>query len=55
MNKIGNAVFIVMCLGIAGGGYYLANAGVWGVSTDVERSMRVGSFGGGYGSGGRVK
>ena len=54
MNKLGNAVFIVVCLKLASGGYYLALTGVWGESSDVERSVRVGSSGG-YGGGGRVK
>ncbi len=55
MNSLGNAIFVALCLSIAGGGYYLAKTGVWGEDTDVERSIRVGSGGGGYGSGGRVK
>ena len=55
MNSLVNVVFIVLCLSIAGGAYYLAQAGVWGEDRDVERSVRVGSGGGGYGAGGRVK
>jgi hypothetical protein len=55
MNNLGNALFLILCLSLAGGGYYLATAGVWGESKDVERSVRVGSVGGGYGLGGRVK
>lgn len=55
MNNIGNSIFLILCLSLAGGSFYLAKAGVWGESKDVEHSVRVGSTGGGYGLGGRVK
>ena len=47
-------VILVVCLGIVGGVSGLAWFGVWGESSSVV-STRVGSAGGGYGSGGRVK
>ena len=48
-------IVIVACfVGIIGGVSSLAWHGVWGESSSVV-STRVGSGGGGYGSGGRVK
>jgi len=48
------AIILAIGLSGAGGAYYLSNAGVWGESSDLNRSTRVGSSGI-YVVGGRVK
>lgn len=48
------AIIVAIGITVAGGAYYLSSAGVWGESSDLNRSTRVGSSGA-YVAGGRVK
>ncbi len=47
------AVFVLISVAALGGGYYLSINGVWQESRDLDRSVRVGGVGSGFG--GRVK
>ncbi|MEH6524084.1 hypothetical protein [Sulfitobacter sp.] len=45
--------FVLICVALLGGFYYLSYNGVWADSRDLDRSVRIGGPGGF--SGGRIK
>jgi hypothetical protein len=45
--------FVLVCVALLGGFYYLSYNGIWAQSRDLDRSVRIGSPGGF--SGGRIK
>ncbi len=48
-------VFVAGCVLALAGASYLSYKGIWGESRDLDTSVRTGSPGGGYYTGGRIK